>query len=120
MTLGAAMSGSASIHPQMHQTKELHRLAATNSPGMELLSCVLMPRLTISLLSLLSLFILEALGRSWLRITLGKETSTEMAPMKLQKEEMRPVTKSARSTGSTDKEHLGKLCHHLTHGPRRS
>ena len=46
--------------------------------------------------------------KSWLRITLGKDTSTEMAPMKLQKEEMRPVTKSARSTGSTDKEHLDK------------
>ena len=76
--LGAAIKGSSSIHPQMHQTMELTVFADTSKAGIELLSCV--------------------------RITRGRLTKTEMAPMKLQNDEMRPVTKRARSTGSTARE----------------
>jgi len=54
---------------------EEHKLATAYGPGIERLSL-------------------------WRR-TVGRVVSTEVAPMKLQNEEMRPVRKSARSAGST-------------------
>jgi hypothetical protein len=53
--------------------------AATMAPGIDLLSLV--------------------------RITVGMVISMERAPRKLQNEDIRPVMKSARWEGSTDREH---------------
>lgn len=37
---GAAINGSSSIQPQMHQTNELTKFAETSNAGMEVLSWV--------------------------------------------------------------------------------
>mmetsp|Transcript_72889 Transcript_72889/g.101356 ORF Transcript_72889/g.101356 Transcript_72889/m.101356 type:complete len:80 (-) Transcript_72889:732-971(-) len=76
--LGAAIKGSSSIHPQMHHTNELIMFAVTSGTGIELLSRV--------------------------RITRGRLTKMEIAPMKLQNEEIKPVRNKARSIGSTASE----------------
>ena len=73
-TLGAAIMGSESIKPQMHQTTALAKFAVTSGPGMALLS--------------------------FERITAGRQKSMEIAPTKLQKDDTKPVMKRARSTGS--------------------
>lgn len=77
---GPMTSGSASIQPQRHQTSADMKFARTIGPGIDLLSLFFM--------------------------TAGTVTSMEMAPTKLQKEEIRPLRKSARSAGNIKREHI--------------
>jgi hypothetical protein len=74
--LGPTTRGSSSIKPHRIHTKADARLAITKGPGKVLLSSV--------------------------RTTRGTVTSKEAAPTKPQKDEMRPVKKSARSAGRTN------------------
>lgn len=72
-TFGAAIKGSANIQPQMHHTNEDPKFAMARGPGIDLLSFVL--------------------------ITIGRLTSIEIAPTKLQNDATKPVMNRALSTG---------------------
>jgi hypothetical protein len=85
---GPYTSGSWSIQPQMHHTVALTKLAQTSGPGRDLLSFNFS--------------------------TDGTVTSTDMAPTKLQKDEMRPVRKSARPAGSTKIAHICRTTSDVT------
>mmetsp|Transcript_38703 Transcript_38703/g.109737 ORF Transcript_38703/g.109737 Transcript_38703/m.109737 type:complete len:101 (+) Transcript_38703:190-492(+) len=71
---GASTIGSESIHPHMHHTTALKKLATTSGPGTDRLFLVLR--------------------------TVGTVTSIDIAPKKLHSDATSPVKKRARSGGS--------------------